>query len=46
MVIIKGAHEGLIGRVVEVKENDVMVELTKSSSVVKVALNDVKPITK
>lgn len=45
-MIVKGAHEGLIGRVTEVRESDAMVELAKSSSVVKVALNDLKSITK
>lgn len=45
-MVTKGAHEGLIGRISEAKEDDVMVELSKSGSVVKVAVTDVKAITK
>jgi transcription antitermination factor NusG len=46
VVITKSPHDGLIGRVVEVKEQDLMVELLKSHSVVRVSSADVKAISK
>lgn len=46
MIITKGPHDGLTGVVVEIREQDLMVELKKSGSVVKVSAEVVKALTK
>jgi preprotein translocase subunit YajC len=45
-MITKGPHEGLAGVVVEIRDQDLIVELKKSGSIVKVGAEEVKALTK